>query len=222
MLKKRSLMMGWGLLTLFALWTLAVRMVDVQSIGPGGSVVGFATLNRLVHNFTGVNWMLYTVTDWLGLVPVAVVLGFGLLGLCQWIRRRKLQKVDGSILVLGGFYMAVLGMYTLFEKLVINYRPVLIQGYLEASYPSSTTMLALCVMPTAMMQLQTRLPRGKIRAGMLTIMAGFTVFMVVGRLLSGVHWISDIIGGILLSSGLVLLYHGFSGISLDPGMDNHL
>ena len=222
MLKKRSLMMGWGLLTLFALWTLAVRMVDVQSIGPGGSVVGFATLNRLVHNFTGVNWMLYTVTDWLGLVPVAVVLGFGLLGLCQWIRRRKLQKVDGSILVLGGFYMAVLGMYTLFEKLVINYRPVLILGYLEASYPSSTTMLALCVMPTAMMQLQTRLPKGKIKAGVQVIMAGFTAFMVVGRLLSGVHWISDIIGGILLSSGLVLLYHGVSGISLDPGRDNRL
>lgn len=214
--------MGWGLLTLFALWTLAVRMVDVQSIGPGGSVVGFATLNRLVHNFTGVNWMLYTVTDWLGLVPVAVVLGFGLLGLCQWIRRRKLQKVDGSILVLGGFYMAVLGMYTLFEKLVINYRPVLILGYLEASYPSSTTMLALCVMPTAMMQLQTRLPKGKIKAGVQVIMAGFTAFMVVGRLLSGVHWISDIIGGILLSSGLVLLYHGVSGISLDPGRDNRL
>lgn len=221
MLKKRSLMMGLGLLTLFALWTLAVRMVDVQSIGPGGSAVGFATLNQLVHNCTGVNWTLYTVTDWLGLVPVAVALGFGLLGLCQWIRRRKLRKVDGSILVLGGFYVAVLGAFVLFEELVINYRPVLIQGYLEASYPSSTTMLALCMMPTAMMQLQARLPKGKIRAGMLTIMAGFTVFMVVGRLLSGVHWISDIIGGILLSAGLVMLYHGFSGITFDLGRDHH-
>jgi undecaprenyl-diphosphatase len=173
-------------------------------------MVGFAAMNRWVHDFTGVNWMLYALTDWLGLVPLAVVAGFGILGLCQWVHRRSLRKVDRNILVLGGFYGVVLGAFVLFEKLVINYRPVLIAGVLEASYPSSTTMLALCVMPTAAMQLWARLPKGLLRRLLTAGILGFTVFMVVGRLLSGVHWVSDIIGGILLSGGLVMCYQALA------------
>lgn len=209
-MKKRNLIAGAGLLLAFAAWTAAVRMVDVQPIGPGGAMVGFAAMNRWVHDFTGVNWMLYAITDWLGLVPLAVVAGFGIFGLCQWGCRRSLRKVDGNILVLGGFYGAVLGVFVLFEKLVINYRPVLIAGVLEASYPSSTTMLALCVMPTAAMQLWGRLPKGLLRRLLTAGILGFTVFMVVGRLLSGVHWVSDIVGGILLSGGLVMCYRALA------------
>ena len=209
-MKKRNLILGAGLLLAFAAWTAAVRMVDVQPIGPGGAMVGFAAMNRWVHDFTGVNWMLYAITDWLGLVPLAVVAGFGIFGLCQWGCRRSLRKVDRNILVLGGFYGAVLGAFVLFEKLVINYRPVLIAGVLEASYPSSTTMLALCVMPTAAMQLWARLPKGLLRRLLTAGILGFTVFMVVGRLLSGVHWGSDIIGGILLSGGLVMCYQALA------------
>ena len=100
----------------------------------------------------------------------------------------------------------VLAAYLLFETVVINFRPVLIDGKLEASYPSSTTMLALCVLPTAMIQLKTRIRGDAVRRAILGIFVAFTVFMVVGRLLSGVHWLSDIVGGVLLSAGLVPLY----------------
>ena len=145
------------LLGAFVVWTAAVRLVDVQPIGPQGSAVGFATINSWVHNLTGVHMSLYTVTDWLGLVPIAFAIGFALLGLIQWVKRKHLRQVDFSILVLGGFYLLVMAAYVLFEVFVINYRPVLINGCLEASYPSSTTMLVLCVMPTAIMQLNTRI-----------------------------------------------------------------
>ena len=114
--------------------------------------------------------------------------------------------MDCSILVLGGFYIVVMAMYLLFEEVVINYRPVLIDSNLEASYPSSTTMLALCILPTAMMQLKTRIHGDAVRRAILGILAAFTFFMVVGRLISGVHWLTDIIGGVLLSVGLVMLY----------------
>lgn len=195
-----------GALAAFALWTVLLRFVDVQPIGPDGSRVGFASINGAFHALTGVHWTLYTLTDWLGLVPIGIAFGFAVLGLVQLLRRKSLLKVDRDILLLGGFYLVVLAAYVLFETVVINYRPVLIGGKLEASYPSSTTVLALCILPTAMMQLQTRIRREAVRRAVLGILAAFTVFMVAGRLISGVHWLSDIAGGVLLSAGLVLLY----------------
>lgn len=194
------------LLAAFVLWTVAVCRIDVQPIGPNGSSVGFAGLNGWVHDLTGVHTGLYVLTDWLGLVPMGFVLGFAVLGLVQWMRRRKLFRVDHDILVLGGFYLLVLILYLVFETVVVNARPVLIDGRLEASYPSSTTMLVLCVMPTAIMQLRARMQNARMRTIVLGILAVFTVCMVVGRLIAGVHWFTDIIGGVLLSAGLVVLY----------------
>lgn len=194
------------LLAAFVLWTVAVCRIDVQPIGPNGSSVGFAALNGWVHKLTGVHMGLYVLTDWLGLVPIGFVLGFAVLGLVQWMRRRKLFRVDRDSLLLGGFYLLVLILYLVFETVAVNARPVLIDGRLEASYPSSTTMLVLCVMPTAMMQLRARIRNTKVRTIVLTILAVFTACMVVGRLIAGVHWFTDIIGGVLLSAGLVALY----------------
>jgi undecaprenyl-diphosphatase len=184
--------------------------VDVQAIGPEGSSVGFAALNGRFHALTGVHMALYTVTDWLGLVPLAFVMGFALLGLAQWVKRKQLFRVDRSILVLGGCYLVTMAAYLLFETVVINYRPVLIGGILEASYPSSTTMLVMTVMPTAILQLRSRLRHKVFRGCVVALIAGFTVFMVIGRLLSGVHWLTDIIGGLLLSAGLVTMYDAFT------------
>ena len=202
------------LLGAFVVWTAAVQLVDVQPIGPQGSTVGFATVNSWVHNLTGVHMSLYTVTDWLGLVPIAVAMGFALLGLIQWIQRKHIRKVDFSILVLGGFYLLVMAVYSLFEVLVINYRPVLINGYLEASYPSSTTMLVLCVMPTTLMQLNARIKSQTLKRWVGFGITAFILFMVIGRLLSGVHWFTDIIGGALLSAGLVMLYYSITSLEI--------
>ena len=204
---KKRLVLGASLVVTFVLWTILVCFVDVRAIGPDGSSVGFATLNRFVHKLTGVNWILYTVTDWLGLVPIAVALGFAILGFVQLIKRKSLWRVDYNILALGVFYIVVMVAYIFFEIVVINYRPTLIGGYLEASYPSSTTMLVMCVMPTAAMQLNVRIKNTVFRRCAVITIVAFTAFMVIGRLISGVHWISDIIGGALLSAGLVIIYY---------------
>ncbi|MBQ2686996.1 MAG: phosphatase PAP2 family protein [Clostridia bacterium] len=202
------------MLIAFVMWTVAIRFVDVQAIGPQESSVGFATINQFVHNLTGVHMSLYTITDWLGLVPIMFVMGFGTLGLIQWIKRKHLLKVDYSILVLGGFYIVVLAAYVLFEVLVINYRPVLINGILEASYPSSTTMLVMCVMPTAIMQFNTRIKNDVLKRCVTYSITAFIVFMVIGRLVSGVHWFTDIIGGALFSTGLVLMHRAIIGLEV--------
>ena len=206
---KKRLVLGVSLVVAFVLWTILVCFVDVRAIGPEGSSVGFAALNGFVHELTGVNWFLYNITDWLGIVPIAVALGFAILGLVQLIKRKSLWKVDHSILALGVFYIVVMAAYIFFEVVVINYRPTLIDGYLEASYPSSTTMLVMCVMPTAAMQLNVRIKNTVFRRCAVITIVAFTAFMVIGRLVSGVHWITDIIGGALLSAGLVTMYNVF-------------
>ena len=212
MKNKKDLWLSIAFLASFILWTLLISIVDVQPIGPRDSAVGFATINGMFHNLTGVHMTLYHITDWLGLVCVAFGFGFAILGLVQWIKRKHILKVDYSILVLGGYYVVVLAAYLFFEEVVLNYRPVQIAGFLEASYPSSTTLLVLCVMPTANMQLNYRIKNCNLRRIVSCAIKVFTAFMVIGRLVSGVHWLTDIIGGILLSAGLVVAYRFLSNL----------
>lgn len=204
--------MSAALLAAFALWTLAICRIDVSPIGPEGSEVGFASLNSFIHELFGVHMTLYAITDWLGLVPLAFGLGFALLGLWQWIGRKHILRVDRSLLILGGFYFIVLSAYLLFEICPINYRPIMINGVKEASYPSSTTLLVLCIMPTAIMQLNARIGNRFLRRSVTSVIITFTAFMVIGRLFSGVHWFTDIVGGALLSGGLVSAYKAMIGI----------
>ena len=210
-MKKKEFCIAICLLAMFTCWTLLVCFVDVRAIGPEGSQVGLGLLNGFVHKLTGTSMLLYQITDWLGLVPIATALGFAALGLLQLIKRKSLFKVDFSILSLGVFYIIIIAFYVLFELVIVNYRPILINGYLEASYPSSTTMLVMFVMPTAIMQLKARIKNDILRKIICTVIVAFIAFMVCGRIASGVHWITDIIGGALLSGGLVMMYRCFAG-----------
>ena len=204
---KRNFCIAVFLLVLFAVWTMLVSIVDVKPIGPQNSSVGFASLNLFFHNLTGVHMWFYTATDWLSIIPLGIAAGFGVVGLKQWIERKSIFIVDYDIIALGVFYIAVLIVYILFEEIALNFRPVLIEGKLEASYPSSTTVLVLCVMLTAKMQSDMRIKNVRARKVADILITVFTVFMVVGRTISGVHWLTDIIGGILLSAGLVMMYY---------------
>ena len=204
---KNALLTGVGSLTAFVLWTFMILHIDVQNVGQQGTAVGFATFNTRFHQLTGVHMWLYYVTDWLGLVPIAVCIGFGVLGLVQLIRRRSLFKVDTDTILLGVYYIAVISAYIIFEMIPINYRPIPIDGYMEASYPSSTTLLVLSVMPTLFFQINRRCKSKAIRYAVCAFAVTFSAFMAVGRLISGVHWATDIIGSVLLSLGLFEMYH---------------
>jgi undecaprenyl-diphosphatase len=211
MKEKRNLLAGAGLIAAFALWTVLIQWVDVQAVGQNGTKIGFADFNVWFHQLTGVHMTLYTITDWLGLVPIFICLCFGVLGLVQLIKRRSLLRVDPDILLLGIYYVLVIACYLIFEMIPVNYRPVLIEGRLEASYPSSTTLLVLSVMPTLLFQLYRREINPKLRKAAAVFATVFSAFMVTGRLISGVHWATDIIGSILLSAGLFMLYRSAVG-----------
>jgi len=206
MKEKRNLLAGVGLIGAFALWTVLIQYVDVQDVGQNGTKIGFADFNVWFHRLTGVHMTIYTITDWLGLAPIFICLCFGALGFVQLVKRRSLLKVDPDILLLGIYYVLVIACYLIFEMIPVNYRPVLIEGRLEASYPSSTTLLVLSVMPTLWFQANRRVSNAMIRKAVAVFVVTFSVFMVIGRLVSGVHWATDIIGSVLLSAGLYMLY----------------
>lgn len=205
---KEILTAGIIMIIMFILWTILIQNIDVQSVGQNGTDIGFAKLNVWFHNITGVHMWVYTVTDWLGLLPIFICMVFGGVGLVQLIKRKSLLKVDKDIILLGVYYVLVIFGYLIFEMIPINYRPILIEGFLEASYPSSTTLLVMSVMPTLAFQSYRRIVNSKIKRGIYVFTVLFTTFMVVGRTVAGVHWLTDIIGSVLLSSGLYLIYHG--------------
>ena len=206
MKEKRNLLTGVVLIGAYVLWTVLIQCVDVQAVGQNGTKVGFADFNVWFHQLTGVHMTLYTITDWLGLIPIFICLWFGVLGLLQLIKRRSLLKVDPDILLLGVYYVLVIACYLIFEMIPVGYRPVLIEGRLEASYPSSTTLLVLSVMPTLWFQANRRVSNVMRRKAVAVFAVIFSAFMVIGRLISGVHWATDIIGSVLLSAGLYMLY----------------
>lgn len=191
-------------LFIFIIWTGILCTIDIGDIGPMKSQVGLSHLNGIVHSFIGFNVYLYTLTDVLSLIPFLAVAFFAGLGLYQWAIRKAIMRVDHDIILLGAYLTLVLLIYIFFEVNVINYRPVLIEGKLEASYPSSTTMLVTSILPPVSILINKRVNNSAWKKKVTIISIVFIIFMVLARILSGVHWISDIIGGLLLSISLVL------------------
>ena len=184
-------------------FTVLVRFVDVQGIGPNGSDVGFASVNGAVSNTVGVSLFWYEVSQTLGILAILTCVFFAVLGGYQLIKEKSLKKVDKRILALGGLYAVTLILYVFFDKVAVNYRPVLENGELEASYPSSHTMLSLVAFGSLSLLMHKyyieEKPRRIISGAALVLM----ILSVLSRLLSGFHWLTDIIGGLLIAGALL-------------------
>lgn len=194
-------------LLFFVIYTICVKFVDVAPIGPNNSSVGFSAINSFVHNLFGVNFTIYNITDWGGVVALIPAVVFAIIGVIQWIKRKSLKKVDKNIIALGIFYIATILVYIFFEFVVINRRPVLINGNLEASYPSSTTILSLTFLLSLIYQINTYVSNKKANISLQIVTYLYSAFLVIGRLVSGVHWFTDILGGIIVSTALLIFYY---------------
>ncbi len=195
------------LFILFCLFTAAVQMIDVKPIGPEQSAVGFAAINGAVAGWIGVDLFWYELTDWLGIIAILAALGFAALGVRQLIKHRSIKRVDRGILVLGASYAMTVAAYVFFEVCIVNYRPVIIGGGLEASYPSSHSMVVVVIMATAMMQCRRLTGRKVVRGLVDAVSILVMVITVFGRIISGVHWFTDIVGGLLLAAVLIMFYY---------------
>ena len=196
-------------------FTILVKVVDVKSVGVNRTSIGFATINILIFKSIGINMVWYHITDWLGLVPIFIAMVYAIIGIIQLVKRKSLFKVDKEIIILGIFYIVVIAIYVLFEKVIINYRPILMNGYLEASYPSSHTLMTICLCGSSIM-INKKLFKNKFSKFINIVSAIVILVTVIGRLISGVHWFTDIVGGIIISiSLLVTLYSLMARIRKD-------
>ena len=201
--KRKDIFVCGGLFAVAIIYTILVKYIDVQAIGPKDSLVGFATINKFIFNLTGVNMVWYSITDWLGFVPLIIAFIYAMIGLVQMIKRKNILKVDKEILGLGVFYIIVIGLYILFETYIINYRPTLMDGILEASYPSSHTLLSVCICGSSLM-INKYLFKNKNFFKVENIISIISILVIViGIFISGVHWFTDIIGAILISIALL-------------------
>lgn len=206
MKKSKSLIISIGLFIIFVIFTILLKIVDVKGIGPNDSKVGFAFLNGHFQMLIGYNRALYKITEVLGIASLLIVLIYGLIGLIELVKTKSFKTVDKNLYKLLAFYIIVLIFYVFFEKVIINYRPVLLitNNYLlEPSYPSSHTILSLCVCGSAII-VNKNLCKKYNFLKIVSIISLVLMFLIpIGRLFSGVHWLTDIIGGVLLSSSLL-------------------
>ncbi len=206
---KKYFISGAIVFVLFAILTLLIKTVDVKAVGPLDSEIGLSGINTYFRDIIGVNMTLYDMTELLGYLAIAVAGCFALYGVYQLVKGKSIKAVDSDIIVLGGFFAVVICAYVFFEIFIINYRPIITDGKLEASFPSSHTMLSVTVLGAVLIHLNSRTKNTAVRV--IGTSAGIVLILVtvVGRLLSGVHWFTDIVAGLLLSISLLLFYIGF-------------
>ncbi|MBQ3378615.1 MAG: phosphatase PAP2 family protein [Clostridia bacterium] len=200
----------FGVLTV--IWIILVRAVDVQAIGPENTSIGLSHLNQYIFDSLGVNMTWYKVTQGLGVLAILIALLFVLAGVLQFIKKKSVAKINKDLLALYGLYVLVICVYILFEAVIVNYRPIIMPDALhpEASFPSSHTMLVCVVMGSAAAFVGRHFKRKPLCGVLKIVCVVIIAITVIGRLLSGVHWFSDIIGGILISLTLLSLYLGFT------------
>lgn len=197
---------GWGFLAAGLVFILG--RVDVAPIGPAGTRIGLSRLNGTVAAWLGRSDFWYTVTEALGAAVVLLAIVLALWGLAQAVYRKSLRRADAALLFLGGLYAVTVAVYFFFEKFPVNFRPVLLAGqkFPEPSFPSSHTLLAWVVLGSAGRLARHYLPKNALQRVLRLLCAAGIAGMTLGRLLSGVHWCTDILGGVIFGEALLSLY----------------
>lgn len=207
--KKRYLIGGFAFFLMFIIFTTIIKFIDVKNIGPHNTSVGLATINNFFVNKIGFHNKIYKITEILGIIPIIIVLIYAIIGLYSLIEEKSFKKVNKNLYYLAIFYIIVLGIYVLFEKVIINFRPVVIEGILESSYPSSHTILAICICGSSIILNNAIFKNNKIAKFENIISFIIIIMLPLLRFISGVHWFTDIIGGVLLSFSLLLFFKYF-------------
>lgn len=196
-------------LVLSAGFIYGCKNINVDKVGPNKVEVGYSSINEKVFNKLGKNDKYDKISDYLLYEAMATVGIFGVIGLYQLIRRKSLLKIDGDIWMLAWYYVLVVAVYVGFDKLSINLRPILTEKGAEPSFPSSHTLITFCFLGVTMIQASDRVRKKALRWFINIVCIGSMLAMPILRLLAGMHWFSDVVGGIIIGHVFVLAYKAF-------------
>ena len=200
-----------GLMVLVAiLFTIAVDKIDTALVL--GKEIGFSNVNIAVHQMLGTSDTFDLLSDITMIVSALLMGGLVFIGTYQLISGKGFKAVDKEILIAGAVLVLMSITYLFFEKVVINFRPVLEDGFLEASYPSTHVLLTTVINIVAIDYIVTKIKNKKIMLPSVITVAVITVVGFGARVLSGMHWITDIVGALLIASCLVMIYFTLKGI----------
>ena len=204
---KTNLILFCSFLLASIIFTILLFTVDVRA-SFNNPRLGLASMNEKVFNAIGESKVWYYITQILGYLAILVVICFATVGVIQLIKNKSIKKVDKEIIGLGIVYIVIAIIYVFFEKVVVvNYRPVLEDGEVAASFPSSHTLLACVVFSTALLEAKKLIKVKFINENLIFLIEFLVILMAGGRLLSGVHWLSDIIASVLYSGVIVSAYY---------------
>lgn len=145
------------------------------------------------------------ITDIILVASIAVLGVFAVLGLYQWIKRKSLKKVDKPLLAMLIPLVLMAITYFIFDKfLVLNIRP---NGSGEPSFPSTHTMVVATIFLLTAIILPNYIKSKTTRVIMDIVMLLFIALVSVGRVLANMHWVSDVVGGLIFAAIFTVIYY---------------
>lgn len=205
-MKKSTKTLIWGLSAVVL--TMAVGMIDVKVVSGTGAEVGFATLNQAIWDFFGVNETWDGMTDilmWIMVITAVVAGGWGLM---RWAKDEKdSARIGKGVVGFAGAGALMVAVHWFFDNIwVVNYRPVLVDGMKAVSFPSAHTLVAVVLGISTAMMLCQLVKNRTARVVINTLLPTLMVWIMVGRIMAGAHWVTDVAGSLCYGMTIVSAY----------------
>lgn len=203
-MKKRYLIISCASLLLFLLFLIMLYTVDVKNIGAGVTKVGLCFINN--HSFMASNASMWDkISDVCMYLGIGVIGALFILGVVQLIQRKNILKVDKEILVFGCLVVLMIIIWLFFDKvLIVNNRPILVDGKVECSFPSTHIMITSFALLSGSYYLFKKINKKHLTIIMYVASAIIVTICFLGRVLSGMHFLTDAVCGLLM--GLFLFF----------------
>lgn len=199
----KNSIIGLSFLGLFLLLIILLQF-DKNIITISGKEVGLSHINDLIDYKS--NKKLDIISDILLYTSFIVAIAGVVIGLYQLITRKSLFKVDSFIIIFGIFLVAAVILWILFDYVIkINYRPL---NPNEGSFPSTHVLLTVFLTNVGGLMLAKYCKNTTLIIVAYVVSLLFIILVVLFRILSGMHYITDVFGGLFLGFSLSYLFNG--------------